>query len=69
MTRGRTWLAMTAMCLSGFLPGTATGDAGLRIDTPQLDLGEVRAGTAAVGTFVFHNDGDRDVTILRAKPS
>ena len=69
MTRGRTWLAVTVMTFSGFLPATASGDAGLRIDTPQLDLGEVMAGTAAVGTFVFHNDGDRDVTILRAKPS
>ena len=69
MTRGGRCLAVLVICLSGLLTATATGDAGLRIDTPQLDLGEVTAGTAAVGTFVFHNDGDRDVTILRAKPS
>jgi hypothetical protein len=41
----------------------------LRIDTPQLDVGKVMAGSAAVGTFVFHNESDRDITILQAKPS
>ena len=56
MTRGGRCLAVLVICLSGLLTATASG-------------GEVTAGTAAVGTFVFHNDGDRDVTILRAKPS
>jgi copper(I)-binding protein len=41
----------------------------LRADQARVDLGEVKAGTEAVATFVLHNDGDRDVRILRAKPS
>jgi hypothetical protein len=57
------------ICWWGFLPAAASGDAGLRTETPQIDLGEVMAGTVAVATFVFHNDGDHDVKILRAKPS
>ena len=41
----------------------------LRAEQVSLDLGTVRAGQDAVGTFVFHNDGAQVVKIIRAKPS
>jgi hypothetical protein len=70
MGRGPKYLALIAMCALGLLyPSKATCGAGLRIETPQLDVGKVKAGSAAVGTFVFHNESDRDITILQAKPS
>ena len=40
-----------------------------RVENPRLDLGEIKAGTEVVATFVFHNGGPDDVRILRAKPS
>lgn len=39
------------------------------VDSTQLDVGSVAAGKTAAATFVFHNDGDRAVRILRAAPS
>lgn len=69
MIRGRTCLALVVVGWLALLPATATGEGMLRIETPHLELGEVKAGTPAVGKFVFHNEGDRDITILRAKPS
>jgi hypothetical protein len=48
---------------------TTTPAAGLTVETAQLDLGEIVAGQAAVGTFTFHNDGPEDIRIIRAKPS
>jgi hypothetical protein len=39
------------------------------VESTQLELGSVTAGKTAVATFVFHNDGDRAVQILRAAPS
>ncbi len=41
----------------------------LRVEQVNLDLGTVRAGQEAVGTFVFHNDGTEPVKIVKAKPS
>jgi hypothetical protein len=41
----------------------------LRVEQSNLDLGTIRAGQEAVGTFVFHNDGTTVVKIIRAKPS
>jgi hypothetical protein len=40
-----------------------------RVEAESVDVGDVRAGTDAVATFVFHNDGDKDVKIIKAKPS
>lgn len=39
-----------------------------RVEQSSLDLGTVRAGEDAVATFVFRNDGQAPVKILRAKP-
>jgi hypothetical protein len=41
----------------------------VRVEETDLDLGTVVAGTVATATFVFHNDGPKDVHIIRAKPS
>ena len=40
-----------------------------RVESDSLEVGPVTAGTTAAATFVFHNEGDRDVRILRAAPS
>ena len=48
--------------------GSPSGTA-LRVDETTVDAGEVFAGRQAIATFVIHNDGDRDIRILRAKPS
>ena len=42
--------------------------AKLRVEERNLNLGTIHAGEDAVATFVFHNDGDVPVKILRAKP-
>lgn len=42
---------------------------GFRVEEAAVDLGTVIAGKDAVATFVFHNDTDKDVKIIRAKPS
>lgn len=40
-----------------------------RVENANIKLGKVSAGKDAVGTFIFHNDTDKDVKIIRAKPS
>ena len=39
------------------------------VENARIDIGEIKAGTEAVATFVFHNEGPTDVRIIRAKPS
>ena len=39
------------------------------VENPRIDLGEIKAGSEAVATFVYRNDGPTDVKIIRAKPS
>jgi hypothetical protein len=39
------------------------------VEQPRLDLGEVKGGTEVVATFVFHNQGAKDVRIIQAKPT
>jgi copper(I)-binding protein len=54
-------------------PAAAAQDAPglgvLRVEDASLDLGEIPAGGDVVATFTLHNDGQRDIRILRAKPS
>jgi hypothetical protein len=53
-------------------PAAAQTDAvapSLRVEHERIELGEIKAGSEAVATFVFHNDSDQDVNIIRAKPS
>jgi len=40
-----------------------------RVEQETIDLGDVTAGSEAVAVFRFHNAGDADVHIIRAKPS
>ena len=40
-----------------------------RVEKADLELGTVVAGQDAVATYIFHNETDRDVKIIRAKPS
>ena len=48
---------------------TETSEPVLTVEQPRIDLGEIKAGSDAVATFVFHNSGPNDVKIIRAKPS
>ena len=41
----------------------------LRVEQTAIDLGNVTVGKENQAVFVFHNDGEADVKILRAKPS
>ncbi|MEJ2582516.1 MAG: hypothetical protein P8127_12915 [Acidobacteriota bacterium] len=45
------------------------GNPSFRVESRELDLGTIVAGTVAEAVFVFHNDGPEDVHIIRAKPS
>jgi hypothetical protein len=50
-------------------PAAATEKSTFRVEQVSIDLGTVRAGAEAVGTFLFHNDGKEPVKIIKAKPS
>ena len=39
------------------------------VESSSLEIGPVTAGKTAVATFVFHNEGETDVHIVRAAPS
>jgi hypothetical protein len=39
------------------------------VENPRINVGEIKAGSDAVATFVFHNEGPADVKIIKAKPS
>ena len=43
--------------------------ASLRVDTTHLNMGRVVAGSTATATYVFHNDSDADINIVRATPT
>jgi len=74
MTRHRCAVDLTAtlaiVLLTAF-PAVAAENApgSFRVETAEVDLGTIIAGTTATATFVFHNDGPEDVHIIRAKPS
>jgi hypothetical protein len=71
--REATNLLLTLILLSASaLPGRAQESQptpGLRVESEQLHVGEVAAGSSVEGVFVFHNDGDQPIHILRAKPT
>ena len=63
-------LLLTATMTAGVAGVDAqSAEPTFRVENPRLDLGEIKAGSEVVATFVFHNDGPDDVKILRAKPS
>ncbi len=61
-------IAAASLALSAF---AATGGqpVGFRVEDADLDLGRAVAGSTVTATFVFVNDTDRAVRILRAAPS
>ncbi len=46
-----------------------SGGPTFSVENPKIDIGEIKAGSDAVATFVFHNNGPTDVKIIKAKPS
>jgi hypothetical protein len=46
----------------------ATGPT-FSVENARMDVGEIKAGSEVMATFVFHNTGATDVKIIRAKPS
>ena len=75
------WSGLTFLLLAGAIAlGVSSGSAvtdegqegetkGFWVENTTVDLGKIRAGEDAVGTFIFHNETDKDVKIIRAKPS
>ncbi|MEX1311883.1 MAG: hypothetical protein AB1Z65_15760 [Candidatus Sulfomarinibacteraceae bacterium] len=49
--------------------GAQSAPVTFSVEEARIDLGEVKAGTEAVATFTFVNQGTEDVRIIRAKPS
>jgi len=49
--------------------GAQTAPVTFSVEEARIDLGEVKAGTEAVATFTFVNQGTEDVKIIKAKPS
>ena len=59
--------ALTAVVLT-----TSAGEperATFWVENDSIDLGRVAAGRDATATFVFHNDGETEVRIIKATPS
>lgn len=74
----RLWRVAAGASLAALLivVGVASADTeeksevpAFRVEKDHIDLGTVVAGTDVVATFVFHNDTDKDVKIIKAKPS
>jgi hypothetical protein len=69
-------IASAAIGVIGVLAATAPVAAdevapppAFRVEQDTIDLGDIVAGSEAVAVFRFHNAGDSDVHIVRAKPS
>jgi hypothetical protein len=70
----RTALALLVPCLiaAGVLAEGEADEAQtatFTVEQTRLELGDVKAGDMAEAVFRFHNAGDAEVRILRAKPS
>ena len=61
-------VAMATVCVANDATPPAAVPV-LTVEQPRIDLGEIKAGTDAVATFIFHNTGPTDIRITRAKPS
>lgn len=61
-------LAAAALCAPN-VPAQSSEKPNLRVENATIDAGKVIAGKSASVTYVFHNDGPTDITILRASPS
>ena len=59
--------ALTAVALT-----TSAGEterATFWVENDSIDLGRVAAGRDTTATFVFHNNGETEVRIIKAAPS
>lgn len=61
-------LVAAGVVIVGHVDAQADGPT-FSVENPRIDVGEVKAGSDAVATFVFRNEGPTDVKIIRAKPS
>ena len=62
-------IAVCATIICANVAATEVAPPTFWVESTTLDVGFVTSGTTAAATFVFHNDGDRAVRILRAAPS
>ena len=70
----RVTLAVLGIAICGTAGPALSDDAHpesdeLWVEERRLEIGDIRAGSEVLGTFIFHNDGEKDVRIIRAKPS
>ncbi|MCK5378619.1 MAG: hypothetical protein KAJ78_04410 [Acidobacteria bacterium] len=72
------WAALlTVLVVMAAVPSVAFTDTeqaekgakGFWVEKAHIDMDPVAAGTDAVATYVFHNDTDKEVKIIKAKPS
>lgn len=68
MKRCATMMMLMALAWAS-TAGAQTAPVTFSVEEPRIDLGEVKAGTEAVATFTFVNQGTEDVRIIKAKPS
>jgi hypothetical protein len=61
--------AVSASLLTVAAAPGAEAQPAFRVESGELEVGPVTAGTTATATFVFHNDSEAEVHILRAAPS
>ena len=64
----RTVFMLTILAATITVGAEAVGPT-FSVENNRIVLGEIKSGNDAVATFVFHNQGPEDVTIIRAKPS
>lgn len=62
-------LAMSAAAFTTLVAAEDGAPEKFRAEASVVDIGTVYAGSTGVAEFVFHNPTDRDVRILRAKPT
>jgi hypothetical protein len=63
------WAVLAAP--SAFADEEAAAEDGgtFRVEKAEIDIGKLKAGEEGVFVFTFHNESERDVKILRAKPT
>jgi hypothetical protein len=69
LRRGVMWAAVCASILAAAVAPGEEAQPAFRVESSELEVGPVTAGTTAMATFVFHNDSKSEVHILRAAPS
>ena len=62
-------LVMLMVLLWAAAAGAQTAPVTFSVEEARIDLGEIKAGTEAVATFTFVNQGTEDVKSIKAKPS